>query len=322
MSLIAAWTLCGLATAQTFTDRFDYPPGTMIPGWTEQVGNWSATGGTVRTQTLPGHQHLTRNGILDRDACVEVTAHYDVFQAQTSYLGPLVGHRNMGIASIYLMLRLEDAGQPSGGWDTYGVYTYVDSLVTSLNLGGTISPPTRAARARLQVTDDPTGTRRVQLFLDTDLDGRWNVTRDGTPVLLPAQAAGFGIAGFGPAIADDLKYFDATLYLNDPPRVGNPVRLFGRSLPSRNWQGACSLGHSGIPIGGGRAIPLDADALLALSLSFPGFAGVTDASGGFTMTLSIPPAPVLAGLTVWCSAVTWSAGIDEIAPDVEVRIAP
>jgi hypothetical protein len=322
MTSIAALAFLGLATAQTFTDRFDYPPGTTIPGYTEQWGNWTATGGTIRTQTIPSHQHLTRDGSLDRDACVEVLAHYDVFQAQASYLGPVLGHVNMGIASQYLVLRLEDAGAPSGGWDSFGVYRYVDSLITSLNVGGTLTPPARSVRARLQVTDEPGGARHVQVFLDTNLDGLWDVTRDATPALVPAQAGRFGVAGFGPAIADDLRYFDATLYLFDPPRVGNPVRFFGRGLPSRNWQGACSLGHSGIPIGGGRAIPLDADALLSVSLSFPGFAGVTDASGNFTMILSVPSAPALVGLRVWCSAVTWSAGIDEIAPDVEVTIVP
>jgi hypothetical protein len=180
---------------------------------------------------------------------------------------------------------------------------------------------------RLQVIEQAANTR-VQAFIDTNVDGLWDITRDVTTAFGFGTVAGkIGANGYQSAIADELKYFNANLYLAGTPNVGLPVNLNGRGTSGYGYVGACSLGHSGIPLGDGRFIPLDFDPLLLLSLSTPAifsnFSGVVDANGDFVMTLNTPPVPQLAGITIWSSAITYTPnGIIEIAPDVQITFVP
>jgi len=321
--------LAGLASAQQFIDPFNYAPGTLIPGYTEQRGNWVATGTTVQSQSGVTFQELTHDTFLDRDACVETVAIYDTTLPGLMYTGPIVRHNGAGAAATYFMVKLQDNGVPRDGWDTYWVYYYNGASFQFLVAGsnGAITPPSLGVRARLQVIEEAANVR-VQVFLDTNLDGNWDITREFLTALGFGTAAGkIGVNGYQNAIADDLKYFNANLYLAGTPQVGMPVNLNGRGTSGFGYVGACSLGHSGIPLGDGRVIPLDLDALLLLSLSTPAiftnFSGTVDANGNFVMTLNTPPVPQLAGFTIWSSAVTFTPnGIIEIAPDVQITFVP
>jgi len=316
----------GTGAAQTFLDPFLYPPGTMIPGYTEQRGDWTVVANQVKAQAGISNQELTTDVISDRDGCAEVLAIFDTAAPDLQRTGPILRHSGTGATATYFMIKVQDNTSPYNAFDSYFVYWYNGASFLSTGLSAAGLPPSTAIRTRLQVIEE-TGGVRLQMFLDTNVDGKWDIVRSAVTTQGIGSSGRIGINGARGVIADDLKYFDATLYLDGTPAVGNPVNLKGRGTAGLGYVGACSLGHSGIPIGGGRSIPLDLDSLLLLSLSLPSvfqnFQGTTDANGDFTMTLNTPAAPQLAGFTIWSSAVTFDqSGVREIAPDVEITFVP
>jgi hypothetical protein len=307
----------GAVDAQQFLDGFNYTPGTNIPGYTEHVGDWKATGAEVQGQTGIVGQTLIHNQFQGKDVCVETLAIYDPAIPGIQRTGPIARFTGTGSSASYFYLKVQDNGSPYNGFDYYFVYYQGGSSV----MAGTISE-TKRARARLLVVDEGS-TVTVQVYIDTDLDGLWDVTASRTTTNGFNVTGGIGINGSQSVMADNLKFFNATLYLAGTPKVGTAVSLKGRATANEPYVGACSFGHTGTPLSPTRAIPLDLDSLFALSISnpaiFSGFIGLTDGQGDFTMTLNIPAVPQLAGLTIWAGAVTATVhGIIDIAPDVQI----
>jgi hypothetical protein len=321
--------LTSTAFAQEFIDRFNYPVGTVVPGYSEQRGDWMVLGtNAVQANVASTFQELTNDTFTDADCCVEATAIYDTAAPQLMYIGPLARHTGAGSGANYFMIKLQDNGAPRDGFDTYWVYFYNGASFQFVASGsnGAITPPTLQARVRLQVIEEGANVR-VQIFIDTDMDGKWNITNEWMSTLGIGTSGMVGINGYRNAIADDFKYFNGTLYLADRPVIGTAARLLGRGTPNTPFQGVCSLGNStGIPLSASRAIPVDLDPLLILSLSTPtvfAFSGITSATGDFTMTFNIPALASLSGLTVWGSAFTFSTapfGFIDIMPDTEINI--
>jgi hypothetical protein len=317
---------CAAVSSQEFYDPFNYKAGTTIPGYTEQRGDWMATGTAVQSQSTVTFQELVNDTYTDLDCCVETTAIYDMNSPNLMYTGPLLRYTGSGSSQKYIMIKLQDNSTPRDGFDRG--FTYFCSGGSSFSYIGTyfdISPATKRARVRLQAIDQGS-TVLVHTFVDTDMDGKWDIVRSATTGSGLGQSGKIGICGYRNAIADDLKFFNATLYLSGTPQIGTAVKLPGRASPSLGYIGACSFGNSGFPVGGGKSIPLSVDPLLILTatnavpLFFQNFQGRTDAQGDFTMVLNIPQVPALVGNTIWASAVTLSktGAIAEVAPDVEI----
>jgi hypothetical protein len=324
--VLALALAAGAAAAQSFVDPFVYPPGTLIPGYTEQRGDWTIVADQVKAQAGISNQELTTDAVNDRDGCAEVLAIFDTAAPDLQRTGPILRHSGSGAPATYFMIKVQDNTTPYNAFDSYFVYWYNGTSFQSTGLTAAGLAPSTAIRTRLQVIEQ-TGGVLLQLFLDTNVDGKWDIVRSGVTTLGIGSSGRIGINGARGVIADDFKYFDATLYLDGSPSVGNPVNLKGRGTAGLGYVGACSLGHSGIPIGNGRSIPLDFDNLTLLSLTLPAvfqnFQGTTDANGDFTMTLNTPAVPALAGFTIWSSAVTFDqTGVREIAPDVEITFVP
>jgi len=321
---MAGVVVCWLGTAavsQQFFDPFNYPSSTTIPGYTEQVGDWKAVGGAVECQAGISSQTLIRNGITDLDCCVETLAIYNMSVPGLQRTGPVARFSGSGSSASYFYLKVQDNAAPRDGWDTYWLYHQGTSGSAIIN--GSISPPAKAARARMQLVDEP-GLVRIHVFIDTDLDGRWDITQTATTTRGLGIAGGIGINGARSAQADNLEFYNATLYLPGAPRIGTPVGLKGRGGLNLVYIGACSFGNLGVPIGANRKIPLDVDTLFGASQTLPqifqNFVGLTDVkTGDFTLTVVVPPVPALVGGTIYASAVTADrTGILEIAPDVEI----
>jgi len=107
-------------------------------------------------------------------------------------------------------------------------------------------------------------------------------------------------------------------------RIGTAVQIDGRLGRGDQYFGACSFGHAGIAIPGGRSVPLSLDPLLMMSLVgsplFQNFSGTTSqVNGAFSMTLNVPNIAGLKGVRIFTSAVSVNNGVvSEIAPDLHV----
>jgi hypothetical protein len=325
-ALLGGLLIGASGVAQTFSDPFSYTPGTNIPGYTEQRGDWKATGTEIQADPTVTFQELTFDKITDLDCCVETLAIYDANSPALMYTGPLLRHTGQGSTANYIMIKLQDNGSPYTGYDRGFTYYCNGSSFSYIGTYFDINPPTQRARVRLQAVDIFPSVQ-VHTYVDTDLDGKWDIVRVATIASGFGQAGKIGVAGYRNALADDLKFFDAALWLAGTPQIGTAVKIPGRGQGGLNYLGACSFSRTGIPIDSGRSVPLTPDALFFTSLLnpviFQNFQGSTGASGDFTMVLNIPNLAGLVGVTIYSSAITYNAlGVAEIAPDVEVTFTP
>lgn len=270
-------------------------------------------------------QELTLDGINDQDCASEVTAVYDLATPGLQYAGPVVRHSGTGATATFFMAKLQDNGAPNTGWDRFYVYYYNGASFQSAGIASqAIAVPITAARCRLQAVNEGTVVR-LSLFIDTDLDGLWNITSEATTTLGLATSGRPGICGYRNAKADDFKYFAGTLRMTALPTNGTSVPFAGTGAANQIYYCASSAGHAGFPITATQWVPLDVDWLFSLSLQLPAvfvaFSGFTAADGTFGMIINLPADPGLAGFTFWTSGVTFDgAAFPEVFPDVQTTI--
>ena len=166
---------------------------------------------------------------------------------------------------------------------------------------------------------------RVNMSIDTNLDGLWDLTGEAVTTLGMGTSGTVGICGYQNAMADDLRYFAGTLNAGAPPVIGTSVALNGRGTLNLLYGGGCSAGHAGFVIPGGRIVPLDVDPLFLFSFMTPSifqnFSGITAVDGSFTMTLNIPSIPSIVGATVWVAAVTFDGmSYPEVTQDLQLTL--
>lgn len=137
------------------------------------------------------------------------------------------------------------------------------------------------------------------------------------------------------ALIDDLTVTDyddgVRLGLSGSSKIGQTVTLNLTAARSANrvYAAGAALAESpGIPVAGGRTIPLRPDALFQsfayLPGIFQGFFGVLNASGSGTARIAIPAAPALVGIEIHAAFVTLELGapgnIRDISDAVGIRI--
>src|SRR5262245_13510807 len=76
-SLFVCLVLAGAAGAQVYTDAFNYPDGTTIPGWTEKRGDWIIANARAFSQTASTWSYLTKDGWFLKDSVTEATVYYE-----------------------------------------------------------------------------------------------------------------------------------------------------------------------------------------------------------------------------------------------------
>ncbi len=310
------------ASAQSYYDGFNYPPGTTIGGWTEQRGDWTFDGAQALCQPTVTFQELTLDNITDLNGASECLALYDLGTPGLQYAGPVVRHSGSGATATYFMVKVQDNGSPYTGFDRFYVYYYNGASFSAAGITSVaLAVPTTAARVRLQAADEG-GVVHLNMYIDTDLDGLWDVTAEGTTTLgfgIPGRP---GVTGYRNARLDEFKYFAGTLRATALPTIGTSLAFAGSGTPNQVFLCASSLGHAGIPLGGGAVVPLDLDPIFFFSLQTPAifqnYSGVTAADGAFAPVLNIPNDPILVGLTLWTSGVTFDGfGYPNVFPDVQ-----
>ena len=116
------------APAQNYVDFFNYPAGTVVPGFTEQRGDWMCTGSMVSAQAGVTFQELTLDGVNDTDACAEILAVYNSSAPGLQYAGPIVRYSGSGSTATYFMIKVQDNGSPYTGLGTTSTSTSATAL--------------------------------------------------------------------------------------------------------------------------------------------------------------------------------------------------
>lgn len=333
--LLAAWVggaACN-ATGQVWSDGFDTYTGTKLGNWVEYRGDWivSATG-RAEAEAKFRWQYALQTQRIQRDCALQCLVVYNRGVSHTLQFGGLTLRCNdpafpgNNAAADLLMVKVQnnDFSNSPDRFDSLWIYELDrtgEDLTSNLQK---LTPTFASAMVRMLVIDG-----RVVARADTNGDGVWEHSVERN-VALPPKAGPIGIAGFGGAHVDDFVLFDAVLLdspLSPKPAPGKTVLLVLRGAPLATYQAAASFGVTGIPVAGGRRIPLALDPLLVLTVSntlpsvFIGLRGVTDAKGDAQVSIAIPNLAALKGVTFFNAFVNLNAGqISRISNDHAVII--
>ena len=289
--------LAGGLPAQQFTETFPFPDGPLIPGWTQQTSAWVVKNQRVTQTSGAVWSYLTLDAFPNLAACaVDV----DVYFPTTPILcfgGPCARHPGGSGSVGQVMAKV----QGSASFNIFYVYEQPGSAVSS-SLAATPS-----ATMRLIVRG-----RTAWSMVDTNMDGIFDSTTLQR-VFAATTTKDRGLAGidaYNTAEMDNFKLYDAVLQADATtlPKIGTTYKMsftaeLVNGLPTP-WIVALSLGKAGIPVLGGRQLPLTLDPLFNASLGF-GMSGLlqTSAPDG-TASISLPGDPALVGLRVFAAGVT------------------
>ncbi len=294
----------GFASSQTYWDLFNYAPGTLVPGWTEQAGDWTVdTNKQLVSEPKFLWQYITIDTFSALNGCTEITAIYSASSSmKLQFGGCAMRFQNVNTC---VMDKIQD-NNSSGDFDRFFVY---DRPGTSKYVD---PKPHKKTVVRLMTFD-----KDVIGKIDIDLDGKWDHVVVKPSTQTPA-AGKLGIAGFGGCIMDNFKFFDAAVRLDPqglPPAPGNLIVLQLRGTKNLAYQCACSFSNAtGIQVDS-RIIPLDLTNLLVVSTQVPSifqnFSGNLDSNGQGKAGIAIPMAPALSGLGFYFCMIT----LDPLAPN-------
>jgi len=304
-----------LAGAQVYSDSFNYPDGTNVPGWNESVGDWSIQ----NRQLVSEHRFLWQYIVLDRfqelNACLQMT----VIAVPSTQFYQDGGATLRYSTSSNVMCKIQDNDR-NGDFDRCYVYDRPGAAANAA-----ISPVTKRGTVRFFAID-----LDLVCQIDADLDGKWDLTVSKQTAQTPT-AGKIGIHGLGGVMVDDFKFFNAVARI-DPasqtPSIGSFVTFQLKGPPNQIYQCACSLGNAGFPLDPVRRIPLDVDNLMILSILNPAlfqrFAGRLDSNGDGKADVAIPKIVALRGQTFYFGMVVLDPNapnmIGNISNDVRVDI--
>ncbi len=315
---VFACLFSGLADAQVWVDSFDYS-GTQLGTWKEFRGDWQARNRKAEAEAKFRWQYALQTSRLYRDCALQCRVVYNKGALHTLQFGgltmrcnnPSFPTNNAGADLLMAKVQNNDFTKYPDTFNSLWVYeldAMGEDYTTALR---TLKPTFSSATLRMIALD-----QRVVARVDTDGDGRWEHQVERL-VALPAKPGPVGISGFGGVHVDDFKIFDAVC-LDDPnqfnPVPGGEIRFVLRGAPAAPYQAAASLGNSGIPVSGGRTIPLAPDPLLVLSVSntlptvFKQFTGVCDVRGDAAISILLPASPGLKGITLHVGFVNLGGG--------------
>ncbi len=318
---LAAFLLVPSLGAQVFEEHFNFPNGSLIPGWTPQVGKWVVKNGRL-AGTGPGWRFITKTNLLARDCVLEGTF---FFAGSGVQFGGLAARQpGKGSGDNLVLGKIQDNWGKTGFDQAYLYELPLRHVYSNLAKRGVLS-----ADLRLILLDD-----KAWLRLDTDRDGLYESTL-GPLTLTHVKGPGLvGIGSYGPTEADDFKFYDAVL-MEAPgsiPRIGSTYRMRFRAPLTPGWSSTpylcfAAVSNGQIPLKA-RKIPLPPDPMILLSLFVPGvfhnFLGFLDKKGDAYPEVHIPMDPALVGGVLYVAGFTLDLGkpfaVGAISNDHRFRI--
>jgi hypothetical protein len=316
LPVVVFWfVLCSLAGAQVYSDSFDYPDGTTVPGWNESVGDWTIKNKELVCEHKFLWQYIVLDSFSETNACVQMTV---IAIPDTTYYQDGGGTLRYSTLTN-VMCKIQDNNR-NGDLDMCYVYDRPGSANSSA-----VNPATKRATVRFFTLDTD-----LVCQVDINQDGSWDVIVNRTTAQ-NVVAGKPGIHGLGGPHFDDFKYFNAVARI-DPasatPSPGNRVTVQLKGPANKLYQCAASFGNRGFPLDAGRAVPLDLDNLFFLSVQnpvmFQSFNGRLDGNGDGKASVQIPNVPALSGQTLYVGMVVFDAAapslIGHISNDVRVDL--
>jgi hypothetical protein len=299
ITIVSSLLLSATLSAQAFIDTFSYPNGNLIPGWTQQRGTWQVQSGRLSvTSGSSVWAYITKDGITSTNCVIDGTFYYNTATA-VQFGGLATRHPGGNVDTNLLMTKIQNNG---GIADFDRVFCYERGATGSSYadiVGGT-----QVAHFRMVTLDN-----EFWCEVDANMDGYYELVLPPRPITLVTAAGLVGMSSYQTTEMDDFEYFDAVLapQPNAAPRIGTNYDLrLVTTMPLAVYVGALSLGNAGIPLGGGRAIPLSADAFAVNTFAVAGLGlvGVTDANGRAAVSIPLPPIAALVGMRLFTSFVT------------------
>ena len=300
-ALLIATLVASTLPSQQLIDSFSYPDGPVPPIWVARTGSWVIRSGRLAATSGALWAYITHigpqpvNSVLDGEFFYGTTPGVQ-FGGLTS--------RNQGLNtdSMTVMCKIQDNG---GTADLDSVWLY-ERGGTGATVTSPVAPPTQSAYCRMITLDN-----NVWFHVDANKDGIFEQVV-GPKALTTMLGTGYvGMNAYQSTEMDNFEYFDAVL-MPDPsssPRIGTSYKVdmtapLTQMTPSLAM---LSLGNAGIPLGGGRAIPLSLDPMFSLGLTLAGPLGLvqlTDNAGKASYRMPIPNDAAFVGLGLFMSAVT------------------
>ena len=293
-SLAAALTaLVAPLAAQTDRDDFNYPNGTVIPGWTQQRGVWQVINGRIATTSGATWSYITKDGIVARNCVLDGDFYF--VGSGVQFAGLTARHQGGNQDANLLMVKIQNNGGANDFDRIFGYERPGASLFADIP-GGVLQ-----ATCRMITLDG-----QFWMEVDTDLDGIFDLSLPPLSIATMTSSGLVGMNGFQTSEMDNFEFFDAVLVPLPAvlPRIGTTYVLqLDTPSPQVPWVGMLSLGNYGIPLDAPRGLPLSLDPLFTASLSV-GLSGATDGAGKATLNIPIPNNTFLVGLDVFAGAVT------------------
>ncbi len=318
--LLAAVLLAPPLAGQAFEEHFNFPNGTVIPGWTKEVGAWAVRNGRL-FGTGKGWRFLTKNQFLAKDCVLEGTFFFAGTGVQ--FGGLVARHPGKGSGTNLVLGKIQD-NWPGKGFDQAYLYE-LPQVHTYLNLK---KRGTLAVVLRLILLDD-----QAWLKVDGDRDGVFEETLGPLKLGHVLGAGLVGLASYGPTEMDDFKFFDAVLKerAGSVPAIGKTFRMHLRAPLAKGkatpYLCLVSPTNGGIPLRA-RKIPLGPDPALNLPFLLPGvfqrFLGLLDSKGDAFPAIRIPNDPSLVGGVFYVAGFTIDLSkpfaVGAVSNDLRIRI--
>jgi len=305
LASVTVLLIAGALGAQVWTDDFSYQPGTQVGSWVEHLKDWTATGTQAQAQPVTNYGHMTQPKLTFQDCVADVEVEYN--------------SQNGGLQFAGVILRANGPSQGSFGYDLLLIkaqgssnfnraYLYEHSQTGSLSAVSVAITAFTKGRVRLAVIDS-----RLVARIDTNNDGKFDTTITKN-VSLPVKSGPVGVCGYNGSFVDNYRLYDAVI-LDDAatpaPKPGNEYKMVLRGFPGATYQAATALSNAGIPIGGGRVIPLGVDSMLFASATnvlptlFKNYLGNLDGKGDGAISIALPNLPALTGVTLYTAFVNF-----------------
>jgi len=319
------------ACGQVLLEHFRYPPGTVVPNWTEVSGDWKVIGQGLQTYVMCDknmkNQFLSRDNLPPVNGVVEATVFTTVLPAATKSSGGVFARGRISALPGYFIAAVVADTVGRGDFDTFIVGESPGTMVSTK-----LPKPSKRVQIRL-VFYKGQAIGRVDIDMDGlfDLSVPVKVQQTATPVLGTC-----GLLGQASVAIDNFNFYDALLLPRNRCQIGRNYQMHLWATPLKPVPVAepyvCGCAFFASPkvqlLQSYRFIPIFPGPLTLLSLGgygiFMDFSGFLNNQSEATPHIRVPDEPSIVGLGFFTTGLTLDArlpdGIANIAQNLHTTI--